>query len=44
MNLDTIHKASARTNLANQRLQLEPTLLNQELGKVSQIFYDTPVQ
>ncbi|HET7694175.1 MAG TPA: PKD domain-containing protein [Vicinamibacterales bacterium] len=42
-NLDTIHKASARTNMANQRLGLTPTLLNQELGTFSQVFYDTPI-
>jgi hypothetical protein len=43
-NLDTIHKASARTNMADQRLQLTPTLLNQELGKFSQLFYDAPIR
>ncbi|MBS1817887.1 MAG: PKD domain-containing protein [Acidobacteria bacterium] len=42
-NLDTIYKASARQNMADQRLDLQPTILNQELGKFGQIFYDTPI-
>src|SRR5436190_5027997 len=42
-NLATIHKASARTNLANQRLQMTPTALNAELGTFAQVFRDTPI-